>query len=153
MTVLFYKELLVTSFDATLGQSLGMPVRSIHFTLMAVLAVVVVSAFSAVGAILVIAMLIFPGSTMMLLSDRLPRVLFGATLLGGIYAIGGLHLALFLGCSIAGAMVVVALFVFILAWVLSPHRGLLGRWRKRRGEVGSAVHMEQFDDLNASKDP
>ena len=127
----FYKELVASSFDPVMAASLGMPVRLIHYTLMAVLAIVVVSSFSAVGAILVIAMLILPGITAGLFSDRLPVLLVSSIPLALIYAIGGLHLALWLGCSIAGAMVVVAFVLFLLSWVFSPHRGLIARYWKR----------------------
>src|SRR5690606_17442339 len=67
----FYKELLVTSFDAGLAKSLGINPTVFHYGLMAVLSIVVVSAFESVGAILVIAMLILPGATGSLLTQRL----------------------------------------------------------------------------------
>ena len=137
-TIVFYKELVVTSFDPVMAASLGMPVRAIHYILMAILAIVVVSAFSAVGAVLVIAMLILPGATAALYSDRLMVLLFMSLPLALIYSIGGVHLALWLGCSTAGAMVVVAFGLFLLSWIFSPHRGLvaraLRRWRLRREE-------------------
>ncbi|MEO0511244.1 MAG: metal ABC transporter permease, partial [Verrucomicrobiota bacterium] len=132
LVMIFYKELVASSFDPVMAASLGMPVKAIHYTLMAALAVVVVSAFSAVGAILVIAMLILPGITAALYSDRLTVLLFASLPLAAVYAIGGLHLALWLGCSIAGAMVVVAFTVFLLSWIFSPHRGLLIRFLRRR---------------------
>lgn len=69
---LFYKELLVSSFDPALSFSLGINSTFVHYALMAMLSVVVVSAFEAVGAILVIAMLILPGATATLLSHRFP---------------------------------------------------------------------------------
>ena len=59
----FYKELLVTSFDSGLSSSLGINSTLTHYALMGVLSVIIVSAFEAVGAILVIAMLILPGAT------------------------------------------------------------------------------------------
>ena len=136
---LFFKELVVTSFDPVMAASLGMPVQKIHYILMAVLAVVVVSAFSAVGAVLVIAMLILPGATAALYSDRLKMLLLMSLPLALVYSIGGMHLALWLGCSTAGAMVVVAFALFLISWVISPHRGLLmrvwRRWRLRHEEA------------------
>ncbi|MGB0369859.1 MAG: metal ABC transporter permease [Opitutales bacterium] len=132
LVVAFYKELVATSFDPVMAASLGMPVRAIHYTLMALLAVVVVSAFSAVGAILVIAMLILPGITAALYSDRMLVLLFSSMPLSAAYAIGGMHVSLWLGCSIAGAMVVVAFGIFLISWVLSPHRGLIARFLRRK---------------------
>ena len=122
---LFYKELLVTSFDPGLAKSLGINVNAFHYGLMIVLSIVVVSAFESVGAILVIAMLIFPGVTASLFSDRLPVILWLVGLFSALYALSGLHLAIWLDCSIAGAMVVMAGLIFVIAWIFSPRRGLL----------------------------
>ena len=63
MIVLFYKELLVSSFDPNLAATIGISPRLVHYLLMCILSVVVVSAFTSVGAILVIAMLILPSLT------------------------------------------------------------------------------------------
>lgn len=113
----FYKELLVTSFDPTLATSLGIRSFWVHQALMLWLSVVVVSAFEAVGAILVIAMLIMPGATASLLARRLP-VRLGITVIHGLLsAILGLHLGVWLDCSIGAAMVVAGAGLFALAWI------------------------------------
>lgn len=125
----FYKELLVSSFDAGLARSLGLNPTFAHFALMAVLSIVVVSAFESVGAILVIAMLILPGATASLLSTRLPRVHGLAVLHAAVSAVLGTHLGLWLECSIGAAMVVAGTGLFVLAWLLNPRDGLL--WRGR----------------------
>lgn len=145
LVAVFYKELLVSSFDPVMATSLGMPVRFIHYSLMATLAIVVVSAFSAVGAILVIAMLILPGITASMYSDRLWVLLLASLPLSTVYAIGGLHLALWLGCSTAGAMVVVAFLLFLISWIFSPHRGLLARAIRRR-RLGKESRLETTID-------
>lgn len=132
LLVVFYKELLLTSFDAGLAASLGINPRIVHYGLMAALSLCVVSAFEAVGAILVIAMLIFPGVTGSLLSDRLGVILALAPLQALLCAFGGLHLALWLNASIAACMVVVAGGIFLVAWVAAPRRGLLRRWSRSR---------------------
>ena len=128
LTLLFYKELVVTSFDPGLAASLGIRNGVFHYGLMVVLSLVIVSAFEAVGPILVIAMLIFPGATGSLLSDRLPVILGLTVILSFIYSLLGLHLAIWLDCSTAGAMVVAAGLVFLLVWILSPRKGLISRW-------------------------
>ena len=71
LILVFYKELLIASFDEALAKAMRINPTWVHYGLMAVLSVVVVSAFEAVGAILVIAMLILPGATASLLTDRL----------------------------------------------------------------------------------
>lgn len=129
LIVAFYKELLVSSFDASLAASLGFAPKLIHLVLMAVLSVVIVSAFESVGAILVIAMLILPGATAQLLSTRLPVCLWLSVLHATLSALLGLHLALALGCSMAAAVVVAGSGLFVLAWLFGPD-GLLFRWRR-----------------------
>ena len=132
LIVLFYKELLVSSFDPGLAASLGINAGVMHYSLMSMLSVVVVSAFESVGAILVIAMLILPGATASLLSQRLPVVLLLSVLHGAFSSLLGIHLSIWLGCSMAAAMVVMGTVLFVLAWVFSPNAGLLGKWLSRR---------------------
>lgn len=128
---LFYKELLISSFDPGLAVSVGINATAIHYCLMAALSVVVVSAFESVGAILVIAMLVLPGATASLLSHRLP-LMFGLTILhAALSAMLGTHLGLWLDCSLAAAMVVMGAVLFTLAWFFSPTRGLVTRWFRR----------------------
>lgn len=132
LIVLFSKELLISSFDPGLARSVGINPTVVHYGLMAALSVVVVSAFESVGAIIVIAMLILPGATASLVSERLPKILGLTALHAAISSILGVHLALWLECSIAAAMVVMGAVLFVLAWVFSPSRGLLRQWIRSR---------------------
>jgi manganese/zinc/iron transport system permease protein len=127
LILLFYKELLVSSFDPGLAASLGINPRFMHYSLMCALSVVVVSAFQSVGAIIVIAMLILPGATAYLLTNRLPAMLVLSLLHSALSAVLGMHLAVWLDCSMAGAMVVAGGGLFGLAWLFSPTSGLV--WR------------------------
>ena len=132
LIVVFYKELLVSSFDPGLAASLGINAGVMHYSLMSMLSVVVVSAFESVGAILVIAMLILPGATASLLSQRLPVVLSLSVLHGALSSLLGIHLSIWLECSMAAAMVVMGAALFVLAWIFSPSAGLLSKWLSRR---------------------
>lgn len=131
LILLFYKELLVSSFDSGLAASLGIKPVVMHYSLMCALSVVVVSAFQSVGAIIVIAMLILPGATAYLLTHRLPTMMLLSVVHAALSAIFGMHLGIWLDCSIAGAMVVSGAVLFVLAWVFSPSQGLLQRLRKQ----------------------
>lgn len=122
---LFYKELQVSAFDAGLARSLGINPTFFHYASMVLVSLAIVSGFESVGAILVVAMLIFPGATASLLSERLPTYLALSVLFAFLYALGGIHLAMWLNCSIAAAMVVAAAGIFIMAWFFSPQKGLL----------------------------
>lgn len=117
LVVFFYKELLLTSFDALLAGSQGFRPGLVHLMLMGTLSVVIVAAFESVGAILVIAMLILPGATAQLLSTRLPVCLWLSVLHAALCAVGGLHLSLILGCSMAACVVVAGAVLFGLAWI------------------------------------
>jgi manganese/zinc/iron transport system permease protein len=137
MVRLFFKQLLVSSFDAGLANSLGINATFVHYALMSWLSIVVVSAFESVGAVLVVAMLILPGATAFLLSHRLPVIHALTVLMAALSSVLGIHLATWLDCSMAGAMVVMASVLFVLAWVFSPLDGLLARWVRQR-----KVHLE-----------
>lgn len=132
LLVAFFKELKLTSFDPGLALSLGINPKVAHLGLMTAVSLTVVSAFESVGSILVIAMLILPGVTGSLLSDRLHTILLLVLPQALLSAVLGQHLALWLEASNAACMVVAASGLFLLAWIFSPRRGLLGQWRRRR---------------------
>lgn len=127
LVIFFYKELLLTSFDALLAGSQGFRPGMVHLMLMGTLSVVIVAAFESVGAILVIAMLILPGATAQLISTRLPVCLWLSVLHAALCAVGGLHLSLILGCSMAACVVVVGAGLFGLAWILFLVKNSRGR--------------------------
>ncbi len=131
LIVMFYKELLVSAFDPGLAKSLGVNPSVMHYGLMAMLSIVVVSAFESVGAILVIAMLILPGATASLLSTRLPVVHLLSLFHAASSAWLGVTLGVWLDCSIAAAMVVAGAVLFGLVWIFSPSEGLILRWRRQ----------------------
>jgi len=114
--ILFYKELVITSFDGGLAKAMGMRTGLWHYGLMVALSLVVVSAFESVGAVLAVAMLIVPAMFGSQLSNRLPVRLVLTSLHAIVSAVLGYHLAIWLECSIAGAMVVVGSLLFVAAW-------------------------------------
>ncbi|XOV72432.1 MAG: metal ABC transporter permease [Verrucomicrobiota bacterium] len=132
LVLLFYKELLVSSFDPGLASSMGINATCVHYALMCWLSVIVISAFEAVGAILVIAMLILPGATASLLTTRFPKVMMLSILHAALSTVVGVHLAIWLNSSTAGCMVVAGSGLFGLAWAFSPSQGLLKQWWRRR---------------------
>ena len=98
-----------------------------HYGLMSWLSVVVVSGFESVGAILVIAMLILPGATARLLSNRLGVMMALTVIDCAVASLVGVHLSYWLNCSMAAAIVVAATFVFGMVWLFSPTQGLVRR--------------------------
>src|SRR5919206_3305871 len=98
---------------------------------MARLSVTAVGAFEAVGAVLVVALMVGPASAAYLLTDRLERMLLYSALLGVASAIGGYWVAHWLDASIAGSMATMVGVLFGLVWLLAPHRGLVAQAQRR----------------------
>ncbi len=139
LLLIFYKEMLVTSFDSALAASLGINPTRYQYGLTLLLSIVIVSSFESVGVVLVIAMIIFPGATALLLTDRLPIALWLSTLFSALYALLGFHLATWLNASIAGGMTVIAGFLFALVWLVAPRRGLIARYVRPNQALESPI--------------
>ena len=125
--ILFYKQLLITAFDAQLSNALGISSAWTHYIFMGFLSLVLVTSFEAVGSVLVVAMLIAPGATALFWSDRLPRMLVIAGALSIVSAVSGLYISVWLNCSPAGAIVCTAFIFFVVSLLVSPRYGLIAR--------------------------
>ncbi|MEW6158812.1 MAG: metal ABC transporter permease [Verrucomicrobiota bacterium] len=136
LIALFYKEFLVTSFDAGFARVLGFPTQLIHHALMLMLAFAVVVALQAVGVVLVSAMLITPAAAAYLLTDRMHRMLFLAAVFGLVAGAVGAFFS-FLGANLPTGpfMVLGASTVFLLAFVFGPRHGVLVRWWMQRSRA------------------
>lgn len=130
--VLFYKEFLITSFDMPLAVSLGINTVLVNTLLMGMVSASVVAAFESVGAILVVTMLIAPGASAYLWTNRLPRMLGLAACHAVLSTLLGLEAAISLDASVAGCMSVVGMILFLLSFILSPVEGLVSRLQKFR---------------------
>ncbi len=136
---LFYKELKLTAFDPELATTLGIDARWMHYALMVIVAVTTVANFEAVGSILVIAMLIVPGVTAHLLTDRLGIMIVISALLAVASAVLGHVLAAFgpgwLGmngsANTAAMMAVVTGGFLLIAIAFSPQHGLVATLVRR----------------------
>ena len=138
----FYKELKAYAFSPQLAATLGLPVGLIHYGLMGTISLTTIASFESVGAILVVAMLIVPAATALLLTDRFHRLLLLSVLFGITSALGGYLLAFLLNSSIAGAMAVVTGLQFAVVFVFAPRYGLLAK--KRAGDLQSMSRMAQI---------
>lgn len=127
LVALFFKELRIVSFDPALATTMGINATLVHYGLMAAVAGTAVASFEAVGSILVVAMLIAPGATAHLLTDRLNRTVLLAMVLGTTAAIFGYLLALYWNTSVAGMISVVAMGQFFLALFFAPQHGWISR--------------------------
>lgn len=127
---LFYKELVISSFDPTMAAAYGLRVRLIHYLLMALLTLVTVASLQTVGVVLVVAMLVTPASAAYLLTDRLSTMLALAALFGVISAVVGLYFSFIYNLTSGAVIVLAASVLFMLAFAFSPKQGLL--WRRLR---------------------
>jgi Mn-dependent DtxR family transcriptional regulator len=101
----------------------------------------IVASLQSVGVILVIAMLITPAATAYLLTDRLPKMLTLAVIIGVITALAGLLGSYHFNFASGASMVVFATIVFLLTFVFSPSQGILIRYLRKRKV--STRHLEQ----------
>lgn len=122
---LFWKELKISSFDPLLASAFGINATFVHYLLMAMVAGVTVASFEAVGAILVVAMLIVPAATGHLLSERLGGMIAWAIFLAVLSAFLGYIGAVVTDSNVAGMMAVVAGIMFALAVIFAPRHGVL----------------------------
>ena len=136
---LFYKELLVTSFDPTMGAAYGLPVRFIHYFLMTLLTMVTVASLQTVGIVLVVAMLITPAAAAYLLTERLWMMIFLASGIGVISSITGLYFSFTYNLASGATIVISSTAIFILVFLFSPKHGLIWKTLKVKKKRSSLV--------------
>lgn len=136
---LFYKELLISSFDETMAAAYGLNVRLIHYGIMVLLTLVTVASLQTVGVILVVAMLITPAATAYLLTNRLSTMIFLAAFFGAASSVIGLYLSFAFNLPSGPVIVLATTAIFLIVFLFSPKQGVI--WRmlqtsKRRVTVG-----------------
>ncbi len=127
-----WKDLMVAFFDENHARSIGLRpglLKGVFFTL---LAACTVAALQTVGAFLVIAMVVTPGATAYLLTDRFPRLITIAVAIGAVSSFVGAYISYFLDGATGGVIVVLQMAVFLAAFVFAPKHGLLAARRKAR---------------------
>lgn len=120
--ILFYKELLVVSFDPVLASTLRLPATALHYMLLLLIAVAIVVSLQAVGVALMLAMLVTPPATAYLLVRRLRTMMMLAAGLGAFSGLAGLYLSYYLNMASGAAIVLVGTALFLLALVFAPRR-------------------------------
>jgi manganese/zinc/iron transport system permease protein len=150
----FFKELKISTFDAGLATALGFSPIMIHYGLMSVASITIVGSFDAVGAILVVALMIAPAATAYLLTDNLKKMLGLSVIFGVFSAIAGYWLAHWLDASISGSMTTILGILFLLVYLFAPKRGLISvlyRNRQQRIEVSLLtflLHLNNHQEVS-----
>lgn len=136
-----WRDLLLFSFDPHQARVLGLRVRLLHLTLLLLLSATTVAALQAAGALLVVAMLITPGATAYLLTDRFGKMLVLGAVLGAVTGFLGAYASYHLDGATGGCIVVLQTLLFLAAFVFGPKHGLLAarRARNRFCPVASAA--------------
>jgi manganese/iron transport system permease protein len=132
-----WKDLMVTFFDESHARSIGINpplLRVVFFTL---LAACTVAAMQTVGAFLVIAMVVTPGATAYLLTDRFSRLILIAMAVGALSSLVGAYLSFFLDGATGGVIVCLQTALFLLAFFFAPKHGLLAARRRAAAEIGA----------------
>lgn len=140
----FFKELKIVCFDPYLATTMGISATLIHYGLMTSVAATTVASFESVGSILVVAMLVAPGATAHLLTDKLSRMLWLAAAVAALSATAGYALAVWINTSVAGMIATVALAIFVLTTLFSPRYGFVS---KQVRHVAMAMRITQEDAL------
>ncbi len=132
LVILFFRHFQISSFDPVMAATIGLPILLIDYMLTTCVSLVVVSAVSMVGVIMVVGLLITPAATAYLLTDRLSRMMMLAAAFGFTSVLGGLYLCLWLDSSGGGAIMLWSTLQFLLVLFLAPRYGMLSRWLRLR---------------------
>jgi manganese/iron transport system permease protein len=128
--LLKWKDLMLVFFDESHAGTVGINPQALQVLFFALLAACIVAALQTVGAILVIAMVITPGATAYLLTDRFQTLLVLAVIIGALTAAIGAYVSFFLDGATGGVIVSLQTAVFLLAFVFAPKHGRLASRRR-----------------------
>ncbi|PDN31463.1 iron/manganese ABC transporter permease subunit SitC [Salmonella enterica] len=130
--LLKWKDLMVVFFDETHARSIGLNPGRLKLLFFTLLSVSTVAALQTVGAFLVICLVVTPGATAWLLTDRFPRLLMIAVVIGSLTSFLGAWLSYWLDGATGGIIVVMQTLLFITAFIFAPKHGLLANSRRPR---------------------
>jgi manganese transport system permease protein len=125
--VLKRRDLTLYAFDPTHANAIGLNPKALGALLLGLLALTVVVALQAVGVVLVVAMLIIPGATAYLLTDRFARMLVISPIIAAACSIVGIYLSYYLDAASGGMVVLTMGAVFTLVYLFAPQHGVIGR--------------------------
>ncbi|MEY9212142.1 metal ABC transporter permease [Thermobifida halotolerans] len=127
VVALKHRDLTLYAFDPTHAHAIGLSPRRLEALLLGLLAVTVVIALQVLGIIMVVAMLIIPGATAYLLTDRFERMVLIAVAVSVAASVVGVYASFLLDVTPGGMIVVVQALAFAAAYLLAPRHGLLAR--------------------------
>lgn len=138
--LLKWKDLMVTFFDESHARSLGLNTLRLKILFFTLLSASTVAALQTVGAFMVICLVVTPGATAYLLTDRFPRLLLIAVTIGSVTSFLGAWSSYFLDGATGGVIVVAQTLVFLMAFVFAPKHGVLASRRRARQTMEDGVN-------------
>ena len=138
LLLLKWRDLMVTFFDESHARSIGLNTTLLKILFFTLLSACTVAAMQTVGAFLVVAMVVTPGATAYLLTDRFPRLLALSVAIGAGTSIVGAYASYFLNGATGGIIVVLQTLIFLAAFVLAPKHGVLAARRRAAQPVDTA---------------
>jgi len=123
------KDLILFCFDSTHARSIGLNIDFLYYVLLSLLSLTAVAGLQTVGIILVVAMLVTPGATAYLLSDRFNHMMLIAIASGVFSSVVGTYISYHIDGSTGGCIVVLQTLLFVTAMIFAPKHGLLVRSR------------------------
>ena len=136
----FYKEMLFTTYDATMSAASGVPVRLVQYLLPVLVGITTVASLKAVGIVLVLALLVTPAATATLLARRIPGIITYSVAVALISTVAGLYLSFHADWPAGPSIVVVATGMFLAALLFSPSKGALWRWKGRQRPTSEEIY-------------
>ena len=134
LLAVLWRQLMCIFFDEAHAASIGLNTIALKLVFFMLLSACIVAALQAVGAVLVVAMVIAPGATAYLLTDRFGVLLLLAGAMGTISAAIGAYLSFFLDGATGSVIVLLQTALFLLAFIFGPKHGRLAAWRATRSE-------------------
>ncbi len=129
---IYFNELLIYTFDPIQASALGLNTSFFHYGLMLLITMTIVASLETVGIILVVAMLITPGATAYLLTDRLSIMILISSSIGFISSVVGLYVSFAYNIASGASIVIVMSIIFIFFFIMSPKYGILKLGQKLR---------------------
>lgn len=133
-----WKDLMVTFFDENHARSIGLNPDWLKVLFFTLLSASTVAALQTVGAFLVIAMVVTPGATAYLLTDRFPRLIAISVTIGAVSSFIGAYASYFFDGATGGIIVMLQTIVFLVAFFLAPKHGYLAARRRAREALETA---------------
>ena len=144
LLLITWKDLMVTFFDESHARAIGLNTSLLKLLFFTLLSASTVAALQTVGAFLVIAMVVTPGATAYLLTDRFPKLIVISILIGALTSLFGAYISYFLDGATGGVIVLLQASCFALAFILAPKHGLLANKRRAKKVL---INSKEAGDL------